>query len=372
VDQQEQSRWRPTRRQVLWTVGIVVAVVVAFIFLGYVREWRWTGFVGDKDFSKKTLWDWLELLIVPVVLALGGYLFARSENSRTQKIAEEQRTLDREIADEQRQDDVLQAYLEGVSQLLTDKDQPLHRAQLRDSLSMVARARTLTVLTRLDGKRKASVVQFLYESGLIIKNQLVVVLRDADLSEADLNGTYLSEADLNGANLSEALLSDVNLSRADLSEADLRGAKLSGADLNEARTDLSEANLSRADLHGANLHGAKLFGAHYLSKASLSSAELSDVNLSRANLNGSNLRAADLSEANLNGANLSGADLTGADLSNANLSVANLSVATGWTKEQLTTARSLEGATMPNGQKYEDWLKDKEGAGEDGETSGPP
>jgi hypothetical protein len=31
----------------------------------------------------------------------------------------------------------------------------------------------------------------------------------------------------------------------------------------------------------------------------------------------------------------------------------------------------LEGATMPNGQKYEVGLKDKEGWGEDGENSGP-
>ena len=29
---------------------------------------------------------------------------------------------------------------------------------------------------------------------------------------------------------------------------------------------------------------------------------------------------------------------------------------------------SLEGATMPNGQKYEDWLKDKEARKEDGEN----
>jgi hypothetical protein len=36
-------------------------------------------------------------------------------------------------------------------------------------------------------------------------------------------------------------------------------------------------------------------------------------------------------------------------------------------EEQLNSAESLEGATMPNGQKYEDWLKSK-GDGEDGEN----
>jgi hypothetical protein len=30
--------------------------------------------------------------------------------------------------------------------------------------------------------------------------------------------------------------------------------------------------------------------------------------------------------------------------------------------------RSLQGAIMPNGQKYEDWLKDKEGSGKEVEN----
>jgi hypothetical protein len=34
----------------------------------------------------------------------------------------------------------------------------------------------------------------------------------------------------------------------------------------------------------------------------------------------------------------------------------------------LIAAGSLEGATMPDGQKYEDWIKDKEGSGKDVEN----
>ena len=59
------------------------------------------------------------------------------------------------------------------------------------------------------------------------------------------------------------------------------------------------------------------------------------------------------------------------DLSEANLSGANLEGALGIANEELRQqAIPLEGATMPNGQKYEDWLKSK-GRGEDGENSGP-
>ena len=55
--------------------------------------------------------------------------------------------------------------------------------------------------------------------------------------------------------------------------------------------------------------------------------------------------------------------------SGANLSKANLSGIHGWTKEQLGEAKSLEGATMPNGQKYEDWRKSKDSNG-DGKKDG--
>jgi hypothetical protein len=181
----------------------------------------------------KTLWDWLDLLVVPIVLALGGYLFTRSENQRTQKTADQERSLDREIANERRQDDTLQAYLDGMSQLLTDKERPLHKAQPSDSLSTVARARTLTVLGGLDGGRKSSVLQFLFESGLICKEKVlldegsrlierrhnIVSLQKADLSEDDLSGVNLIDADLSGSYLSGSYLSGADLSGANLSEA---------------------------------------------------------------------------------------------------------------------------------------------------------
>jgi uncharacterized protein YjbI with pentapeptide repeats len=465
VDQQ-QSRWRPTRRQLLWTAGIV-AVLVVLIRIGY--DYDWTGFgqskVNEEVKPSKTLWDWLKLLIVPAVLAIGGYLFTRSENKRTRQSTEEQMDLDREIADERRQDDMLQAYLDGMSQLLTDKDRPLHRAQPSDSLSTVARARTLTVLPRLGGVRKGSVVQFLYEADLIARGYPILDLSGADLSGADLNGANLrgvalSRADLSGANLIwaalsradlsgaklrgaklrvaklyEAVLRGVTLRGADLSGAKLRGADLSGeeptlrrgepvilhvaADLSGAKlsgADLSEANLRGADLSGADLSEANLRGA-VLRGATLRDAKLRDTDLSGATLSGGEptlrtrggavirvgadlsgatlsgavLRGADLSGATLSGADLSGATLSGADLSWADLGVAvlsgadlsdanlseailngaNLSQALGWTEKQLTAAKSLEDATMPHGQNYEDWLKDIEGSGEDRDNSGP-
>jgi uncharacterized protein YjbI with pentapeptide repeats len=349
----------------VWTIRIALVLVIAlFIFPAF-----------DKG-----LWDWLQLLIVPAALALGaaGLTWAqrqreseaeeaqqererraeeaRREREREAQAAQRERAI--EVENQRAQDEALQAYLDQMSQRLLDKDRPLRESEEGDEVRTLARTRTLTVLTRLDGERKGNVVRFLYEAGLILKDHPIVVLQHGTLREADLIEAYLIGADLSGS--------------------DLRGACLTGADLTEA--DLSEAYLIKAHLRQAHLSGAEVRGA-YLREAYLIWADLSDANLSDANLQEANLNFANLSEANLSHANLSDAVLRHALLRHAllfatylrraDLTGADLTGARGMTEEQLEqVAKSLNDATMPNGQKYEDWRKSKY-SGQDKENSDP-
>ena len=83
------------------------------------------------------------------------------------------------------------------------------------------------------------------------------------------------------------------------------------------------------------------------------------------------LHGADLTGTRLFRTDLGWANLSGATLRNARLQEANLHRAIGITNEQVEQQTlNLRDATMPNGQKYEDWLKSK-GSGEDGENTGP-
>ena len=107
---------------------------------------------------------------------------------------------------------------------------------------------------------------------------------------------------------------------------------------------------SIVDLKGADLSNALLYGAS-LNKADLCGADLRGVDLRRANLEGANLSDASLYKANLSGADLRNASLNEALLNETDLSEANLEGA-NFTKEQLDTARSLKGATMPDGSKH--------------------
>jgi uncharacterized protein YjbI with pentapeptide repeats len=117
-----------------------------------------------------------------------------------------------------------------MARLLTDKE--LHSAREGDSLSTVARARTLTVLGRLDPSRKRIVLQFLYESRLIHKDR-----------------TVLHESDL----ILEKQYQIVNAHGIDLSGADPIGANLSGADLSDAVGVTNEQLSAAASLEGATM-----------------------------------------------------------------------------------------------------------------------
>jgi uncharacterized protein YjbI with pentapeptide repeats len=289
-----------------WVIGIAgAAALFGLIIVGY---WvPWTGFDGPPT---KTLWDWLQLLVIPLVLAIGGFLFNQTQQRREQA-----------IADEDRQEAALQSYLDRMAELLvvhkisTSKPE----APERD----VARARTLTVLRRLgtDGSRKAGVLQFLYESGLIQAPDPIISLAGAELTLIQWVSANLVWANLGGAHLGGAHLGGANLVGANLGGADLGGADLGGA-------HLGGAHLGGAYLGGADLRGADLRGAY----------------LERANLRGANLGGADLGGAHLVGANLGGANLGGADLGGANLGGANLEGARRLEPEQVKKAEGWQSA----------------------------
>src|SRR5262245_47970757 len=83
-----------------------------------IGERRWKKAPDEEVQPAKTLWDWLQLLIVPAILVgvtfAWGYSQARSDNRREdRRIA-----ADRATADEERQDATLRAYLQQMSELM--------------------------------------------------------------------------------------------------------------------------------------------------------------------------------------------------------------------------------------------------------------
>lgn len=288
------------------TVLLFTTILTAFAIQGYSASWTGFGRPASDLLQAKTLWNWLELLLLPLLLAGGLWLLNRSQRETARWRA----AVDLEIAGGHQQEAAIQAYLDRMSELLIKEK--LSRFS-SDEVRNVARLRTLALLRGLDAKRKNRVLLFLKESGLI-EREAVVDLCGADLCGVSVPSTNLSRVNLAEANLNEADLRSTQLNKAYLSGTQLRGANLRGADLSEADlfgTDLSGADLTRATLSGANLTGA-----------------------------------------NLSGCRLDGADLSKADLSGVHLKV-NAAPGNEILKTELTKARSLHGAILPDGTKYE-------------------
>jgi uncharacterized protein YjbI with pentapeptide repeats len=266
----------------------------------------WSGFRG------KTVWDWLPILgtlAIPIMIAVGTWWITWQQGNLEHQRAQG----DREVAEQRAQDEALQAYLDQMSQLLLKED--LRSSEVDSEVRTLVRARTLTALSRLDPSRRASIVRF---------------LREADLIQSKVNSPF-APSDAGQSPFAAALEEELEEER----NRNLGYAPV----ISLYQAQLDDTNLTGADLGGADLRGADLSGAD------LSNAELTETSLYKADLSGTDLGGAYLAEADLRGA-------------------------TGWTKAQLEAAESLEGATMPNGQKYEDWLKSK-GSVEDGGNTSP-
>jgi hypothetical protein len=295
----------------LWLVVLAVLVlggVVEVIIYGYLERPGWIGSSG------KQFWDYLDLLIVPAAIAIGVALINWMQNERQRQAEEIERERAFEVESRRAMDTALQAYLDKMDSVVVGE--MLNRGK---SPALI-RARTLTLLDQLEGSRKRAVMQFLKEARLIR-----IGSGSGPLDPAYL---HLHDADFSGA----------DLTRMDLSDQYLRGVRLTKANL--ANTFLTGADLRAANLSRANLTGAVLG----LVGLKLRVPGREDVDQGVPSL--ANLQEADLSYANLEGAQ-------------------------GWTMEQLSAARSLEGATMPDGQTlrgykmpigptFEDWLREHE------------
>jgi len=304
--------------------------LLIFVNAAYRRRWQWTGLPETRRGREsdgvvqpaKTLWDWLQLLVIPLFLAGIAYLLSNAQTERDWRQQGQREREQRRIAATAAQEETLRGYLAQMSDLIIKHG--LRRSGEGADVRNVARAATLTTVARLDGDRRGFAIRLLIEARLLEQADPKVDLTDADLSAAVLPSALLQKAafqhsvlrcaDLHNATLQQsdltgAKLIDANLHGANLAESKLNNARLVGANLRDAR--LSRAELRRADLRGADLQGADLQGADLRKEADLRGADL----------RGANLRGVRLRDPRLPPARFEGADLRGTRM-DANVDIA--------------------------------------------------
>lgn len=252
-------------------IKIIICLILLglFSYIGYLaflpEPPEWTGFgksiKDEKIEPAKTLFDWLDLLIIPFSVALLGWLYKEAEKSKNQKIEEERA-----------RSESLNSFFNGITDLLKDHDLS---GKPSNQTKAMAKTRINVTLSQLDGSRKGQLLQFLYESDLIdispklkllganfndsILDQIVLggseirgaYFQNASIKEANLNGIMLNSSNLENANLSGSLVDN-----SDFGYTNLKNSKMKNMDL--TTVDFIGADLTSADLRGSTIKQSQL------------------------------------------------------------------------------------------------------------------
>lgn len=309
--------------------GILAILILAYlIWQGYKQNW--TGFNITPNYSGyrpgKYLWDWLEIIIVPLVLTLIGVYF----NARQKKVeienateTEKRRTIQNQIKE---QESELSRYFEKINDLILRDGLAKESASLE--VKSIARSMTTEIFQRISIEYAPKVINYLYENHLIGKenckvNLSGVALARIDLSERNLNNVNLSGIKIYAGNLSGTDFSNSNLSDAVLFECNLRNSKFTNTDI--TATDLKNCNLVLADFRNAQGSRADFSYTHMyetvfenanLHKSEYFQSRMIQVNFQKANLSGAIFSQATIwdcfmKETNLQDTNISFAYISG-------------------------------------------------------------
>ena len=288
---------------------VIGVVLIAFVVAAYQRRWGWTGFVATQQDAEahparsKTLWEWLELLIVPAGLAIGLLLLSNTQAARDRQRDERTAARDKAAAADSAHAQILRDYLQQMADLMLQRR--LLSSRPGSPVRTVASTLTLTVVHQLDGARKGLVLQFLVGSELIDPHDPVVQLEGADLT--DLRAPPGLTADR------------MDLDRTDLERADFHNAALLGG---RSSHRSGKATFERADLRHANFENVELVDVVFLG-TDLRNADFRDQVLEDqiftddTCLSGASFRNADLRDADFVGAGGLNVDFRGADLRRA-------------------------------------------------------
>ena len=240
---------------------LVILIIIGIIWLATMNNPpNWTGFgksnIDEKISPAKTLWDWLDLLIIPVALGLIGWAYSQIEKVKTQNVEEERK-----------QNEILESFLETMTKLIMEHD--LQSKPSQQTIA-IARARVNIALSNLNGQRKGQILQFLYESDLIdIKPKLLLlganlqnaILDEIVLGKSEIKGAFFNKSSIQRANLKGAILIGCDFSHTNFSNSLLENANLSYTNLSDSQLknmDLTTVNFEGTNLTGANLEGSKI------------------------------------------------------------------------------------------------------------------
>ncbi|CAF0834780.1 unnamed protein product [Adineta steineri] len=213
----------------------------------------------------------LMLGIFTAVITINQHNATKQQRIEDHKVAEQNRQLERQIAAERYRDDIFDAYIREIGQLLENYNGSLILSQVPMTLT---RAKTLNIFRRLDPQRNIRIIRFLHESEQLsgIGEQ-----RSLDLSTAELPNIDFRQLAIRGKQL-------YNISLAN--SASFYDTKMPYTKFEQTRcivAHFDRANLSKSIFYQVNAKNA------FFNNAVLTHANFSLTNLEKADFNGTEI-----------------------------------------------------------------------------------
>lgn len=241
---------------------LIIVILVLFAYSVFKNGIGLSSYVDSNNVFHpgKTLWDWLELLIIPALLGAVAWNFSDTQKNK-----------ELEISTKQFRENVMKDFITEISQYI--KNRSIYEIKDIHFIETI-RINTINTLRILDGEQKGQLIHFLYDSKLIgwkgdyesnYEEILPIIqLKDADLSNIKLSGTYSLEI-IEVCDKTNPYF-NVNLSGIDLSFTNLRNADLHGTQIfsgNFRATNLENADFDKCKLENCIFENAKFVNTSF-------------------------------------------------------------------------------------------------------------
>lgn len=295
---------KKTKNRIILSLIVIVVILSTIIFLYFIcpscnefltkfYNYPMLGFteykyIKNNDLEiitpRKYVWDWLELLIVPLVISLAAILFDVSIKNKDREIADKKRKQDLKISEarnrearerniDQYQENRLLDYFSKIEALLNRPNFQEYLAQANDidplpisikKLQSTYISRTLTTLRTLNGTRKGLLLKYLFDNDLITGENPFIKLDYADCSYTKIrrNTSFLDSnfknVDLPKSNLNMIELIGADLSRTDFKDSVFEEGRFINCKFN--KTKLGSTSLEeKINCNGVNVQGSKFY-----------------------------------------------------------------------------------------------------------------
>lgn len=319
-----------------YLIILFLLAIVSFIILAYFFEWDWSGF-GEIVVRKtenyeirpaKSLWDLLDLLIIPLALGAGTILIQRMEKNRELMLKEDTKL---RLAGE-RENLFIKHRIElsdSMNEVLMTKGLDTRRDS-NDYVQLIDTFRKLNgtgnrllinnIIDQAPSKLKSEIEEYFvsseeWRSGHFDRSPNMILMIDAyDMRAIDFKGVYLYGFAFIGVNNSFSDFSESILRNSVYDRCFVKSSNYSNSYLNEIH--LVNSTFENTDFSNTFIKNAFIIDCNIIN-SSFIDAKLKNIIFNRnVILDGCDFRGAEIEHIHFGGAMLDGCDFRGAKITN--------------------------------------------------------